>query len=58
MREDIEKKTKTCPACLNAGKKLKFQLPLTKKKNKMAGQEIQIDFTGNLNKNYSPIRTY
>ena len=32
MRTDIEKKAKTCSACLNTGKNLKFQLPLTEKK--------------------------
>ena len=31
MRADIEKKGKTCSACLNAGKNLKFQLPSTEK---------------------------
>ena len=53
MRADIEKKAKTCSASLNAGKNLKFQQPLTKKNKieppKKPGQEIQIDFTGNLN---------
>ena len=34
MREDIEKKSKPCSACLNAGKNLKFQIPQTEKKNK------------------------
>ena len=34
MREDIEKKSKTCSACLDAGKNLKFQIPQTEKKNK------------------------
>ena len=52
MREDIEKKSKTCSACLNAGKNLKFQLPTTEKTKieppKKPGEEIQIDFTGNL----------
>ena len=53
MRADIEKKANICSACLNAGKNLKFQLPSTEKKNKIEtskkpGQEIQIDFTGNL----------
>ena len=52
MREDIEKKSKTCSACLNAGKNLKFQLPTTEKTKiepaKSRGEEIQIDFTGNL----------
>ena len=27
LREDIEKKSKTCSACLNAGTNLKFQTP-------------------------------
>ena len=52
MREDIEKKSKTCSACLNAGKNLKFQLPTTEKTKieppEKPGEEIQIDFTGNL----------
>ena len=34
MQEDIEKKSKTCSACLNAGKNLKFQIPQTEKKQK------------------------
>ena len=53
MRADIEKKAKTCSACLNAGKNLKTQLPSTEKLKleppKYPGEEIQIDFTGNLN---------
>ena len=53
MRADIEKKAKTCSACLNAGKNLKIQLPNTEKSKieppKNPGQELQIDFTGNLN---------
>ena len=52
MRADIEK-AKTCSACLNAGKELKTQLPSTEKSKleppKNPGEEIQIDFTGNLN---------
>ena len=52
MREDIEKKSKTCSACLNAGKNIKFQLPTTQKTKieppKTPSEEIQIDFTGNL----------
>ena len=55
MRTDIEK-AKTCSACLNAGKNLKTQLPSTEKSKleppKNPGEEIQIDFTGNLNSNY------
>ena len=31
MQADIEKKAKTCSACLNAGKNLKTQLPNTEK---------------------------
>ena len=31
MRADIEKKAKTCSACLNAGKNLKTQIPSTEK---------------------------
>ena len=34
MREDIEKKSKTCSACLNAGKNLKPQLPATENYNR------------------------
>ena len=53
MRPDIEKKAKTCSACLNAGKNLKTYLPSTEKSKleppKHPGEEIQIDFTGNLN---------
>ena len=53
MRADIEKKAKTCSACLNAGKNLKTQLHSTEKSKleppKFPGKEIQIDFTGNLN---------
>ena len=52
MREDIEKKSKTYSACLNAGTNLKFQLPTTEKTKieppETPGEEIQIDFTGNL----------
>ena len=53
MREDIGKKSKTCSAGLNVGKNLKFQLPTTEKKTKIEplktpGEEIRIDFTGNL----------
>ena len=53
MRADIEKKAKTCSACLNAGKNLKTQLTNTEKSKieppKNPGQKIQVDFTGNLN---------
>ena len=53
MRAEIEKKAKTCSACLNAGKILKTQLPSTEKSKfeppKYPGEEIQIDFTENLN---------
>ena len=53
MRADIEKKAKTCSACLNAGKNLKTQWPNTEKSKleppKHPGEEIQIEFTGNLN---------
>ena len=53
MRADIEKKAKTCSACMNAGKNLKTQLPSTEKSKleppKYPGEEVQIDFTGNLN---------
>ena len=50
MRADIEKKAKTCSACLNAGKNLKTQIPSTETSKletpKNPGEEIQIDFTG------------
>ena len=53
MRADIEKKAKTCSACLNAGKNLKTQLPSTEKSKleppKNPGEEIQFGFTRNLN---------
>ena len=43
-REDIEKKSKTCSACLNAGKNLKSQLPATEKATiqttKTPGEEV------------------
>ena len=52
MREDIEKISKTCSACLNAGKNLKFQFQTTKKTKietpKTPGEKFQTDFTGNL----------
>ena len=53
MQADIEKKAKTCSACLNAGKNLKCRIPSTEK-TKMEppenpGEEIQMEFTGNLN---------
>ena len=49
----LKKKAKTCSACLNAGRNLKFQIPLTEKKTKIEtrkklGEGFQIDFTGNL----------
>ena len=52
-RVDIERKAKTCSACLNAGKNLNFHPPSTEKKTKIEtpkkpGEEIQIDFTGTL----------
>ena len=53
MRADIEKKAKTCSACLNAGKNSITQLPSTEKSKleppKSPGEEIQINCTGNLN---------
>ena len=53
MRSDIEKKAKTCFACSNAGKNLKSQIPNTEnpkiETSKNPGEEIHIDFTGNLN---------
>ena len=54
MREDVEKKSKTCTACLNAGINLKFQIPQTEKAKieplKTPGDEIQLEFTGNLHR--------
>ena len=63
MLEDIEKKSKTCSACLNAGKNLKFQIPQTEKKTKTEppktpGEEIQLDFTGNLHNKKLPSTPY
>ena len=53
MRTDIEKKAKTCSACMKAGKNLKCQIPSTEKTKieppENPGEEIQMDFTGNLN---------
>ena len=53
MQADIEKKAKTCSTCLNAGKILKSHIPNTEKSKtdqpKNPREEIQIDFTGNLN---------
>ena len=53
MQADIEKKAKICSACLKAGENLKTQLPSTEKSKleppKHQGEEIQIDFTENLN---------
>ena len=52
LRSDMKNRTKTCFASLNAGKNLKSPIPSTKKsKNeppKRPGEEIGIDFTGNL----------
>ena len=54
MRADIERKAKTCSACLNAGKNLKCQISSTEKKTNIElpqnpGEQIQMDSTGNLN---------
>ena len=52
MRAYIEKKAKTCSACVNAGKNLKTQLPSTGKSKlepPKNPEEIEIDFTRNLN---------
>ena len=58
MREDIERKSKTCSPCLNAGKNLKFQIPQTGKSKterpKTTGGEIQTDFTGNMHNKKLP----
>ena len=52
INRDIENKVKDCIACLASGKNLKFQLPNNHygklKKLIEPGQEIQIDFTGEL----------
>ena len=52
MRVDIEKQAKSWPVCLNAGKSLKPQILTTEKSKidtpKKPGEEIRIDFTGNL----------
>ena len=63
MPEDIEKKSKTCSACLNAGKSLNFQIPPTEKKTKIEqpktpGEEIQLDFTANLHNKKLPSTPY
>ena len=57
--EDNEKKSKSCSACLNAGKNLKFRIPQTEKSkietSETPGEEIQLYFTGNLHsKKLSP----
>ena len=53
MRTDIEREAKTCFACLSAGKNFKCQITSTGKiKIELPhnpGEEIQKDFTGNLN---------
>ena len=53
MRADIERTAKTCSACLNAGRNLKCQIPSNEKTKieppQNPGEEIQKDFTGNLN---------
>ena len=54
MQADIKREEKTSSACLNASKNLNCQIPGTEKKikNRTAtnlGEEIQMDFTGNLN---------
>ena len=62
MREDLERKSKTCSACRNAGKKLKLQIPQSEKSkiepSKTPGEEIKTYFPGNLHnkKNHQPIR--
>ena len=56
MKKDVEKKVQDCTACLTLGKNLKYQLPKKYygKLEKLSeqGQEIQIDFTGNLHNKY------
>ena len=52
MKQDIENKVKDCTACFASGKNLKYKLPKKYygKLEKLTdpGQELQIDFTGNL----------
>ena len=52
MKKDIENNVQDCTACLASGKNLKCHLPKKHygKLEKLSepGQDIQIDFTGNL----------
>ena len=43
IRIDIEKKAKTCSASLNAGKNLKFQLPVPEKKQKLKHRKCRVE---------------
>ena len=56
MRTDIQKKAKTCSACLNAGRNLNKQSLSTEQSKieppKIPRDEIQIDITGNLNRKH------
>ena len=51
-KQDVETKVKDCTACLASGKNLNYQLPKKhyRKLEKLSepGQELQIDFNGNL----------
>ena len=62
MRADIERKAKTCSACLNAGNSSKTQLPNTEKSKieppKNQGQQIQSDFTGDPNSKHLNSSTF
>ena len=51
MAEDIKAKQRECIACRNDGKNLKTQIPQTEKskiKTNESGEELQLDFTGDL----------
>ena len=59
MAEDIKTKQKECTACRNAGKNLKTQIPKTDKSEIITnepGEELQLDFTGDLISNKLPNR--
>ena len=60
---DIERKAKTCSACLNAGKTLKCPIPCTEKTKveppQNPGEKLQMEFNGNINRKdfeYSPFK--
>ena len=59
MADDIRQKQKECTACRNAGKNLKTQIPSTDKSKIITnepGEELQLDFTGDLISNKLPNR--